>query len=90
MRPGMPPGRKHFRRSRDAPIYCGKDCWTKSSLSKIVVQKNISTLADGRSLSKALDEGKQQDDSWNSREIKAVQALKLFSFFLLIPMIAWS
>ena len=21
MRPGMPPGRKHFRRSRDAPIF---------------------------------------------------------------------
>jgi hypothetical protein len=24
MRPGMPLGRKHFRRSRDAPIYYGK------------------------------------------------------------------
>jgi len=24
MRPGMPPGRKHFRRSRDAPICYGK------------------------------------------------------------------
>jgi hypothetical protein len=27
MRPGMPLGRKHFRRSRDAPILLRKGLW---------------------------------------------------------------
>ncbi len=42
MRPGMPPGRKHFRRSRDAPI-SEKD-FGQSFLSKICLYLR----ADGR------------------------------------------
>src|SRR5580765_797312 len=57
MRPGMPLGRKHFRRSRDAPIYYGKGLLAspfcqRSFDSRIVRPTLVSTLADGRSSAK--------------------------------------
>lgn len=68
MRPGMPLGRKHFRRSRDAPICYGKDYWPVL-LSKIVCfedqksQRPVSTLADGGDLTKRLDDREPIVDS---------------------------
>ena len=68
MRPGMPPGRKHFRRSRDAPIYYGKGLVPSPVVKdrlfrKNVVQKNCLYLSRWQSHSKALDDGNRMDDS---------------------------
>jgi hypothetical protein len=70
MRPGMPLGRKHFRRSRDAPI-SEKDFWP-SFLSKIVVLKTCIYLSRWQRLFKTLDEGKAQRDSAGNSATPAV------------------
>lgn len=62
MRPGMPLGRKHFRRSRDAPIYYGKDCG-QSLLSKIVCPETCLYLSRWRRLVNTLDDREHMGDS---------------------------
>jgi hypothetical protein len=63
MRPGMPLGRKHFRRSRDAPIWYGKDCG-QSLLSKIALSLKTSFYHNRcRTVIKLLDDVKLPGDS---------------------------
>jgi hypothetical protein len=70
MRPGMPPGRKHFRRSRDAPILGHSRLisgeWglhQKRTCDRPGCQRAVYTLTDEVVPSNTLDEGEVRQDS---------------------------
>jgi hypothetical protein len=68
MRPGMPPGRKHFRRSRDAPI-SEKDLLAVLVLRILSFQRADFTL-DRNVLPVNLLDGSQP--AWDSRALKGL------------------
>src|SRR5258708_2464104 len=71
MRPGMPLGRKHFRRSRDAPIYYGKDCG-QSCCQRSLSLKTCFYHSRWRRSVKTLDDGDAVSDS--EGEIAAIES----------------
>ncbi len=59
----MPLGRKHFRRSRDAPICYGKGLLASPVVKDHCLKRPVSTLAEGGDSSKRLDDGEHIVDS---------------------------